>query len=50
MAHMGWSFNTVPPLFQPPGQGAAYELAVIVFIEDPVTRWARLLVVGHATR
>ena len=49
MAHMGWLFDTVPPPFPPPGQGAAYELAVIVFIDDPVTRWARLLVVGRAT-
>ena len=49
MAHMGWSFDTVPPPFPPPGQEAAYELAVIVFIKDPVTRWARLLVVGRAT-
>ena len=48
MAHMGWSFNTVPPLFQPPGQGAAYEPAVIEFIKDPVTHWVRLLVVGRA--
>ena len=48
MAHMGWSFDTVSPPFPPPGQEAAYEPAVIVFIKDPVTRWAWLLVVGHA--
>ena len=48
MAHMGWSFNTVPPPSPPSGQEPAYELAVIVFIEDPVTPWARLLVVGRA--
>ena len=49
MAHMGWSFDTVPPPFPPPGQEAAYEPAVIVFIKDPVTRWAWLLVAGRAT-
>ena len=48
MAHMGWSFDTIPPLFLPPGQEAADELAVMVFIEDPVRHWVWLLVVGHA--
>ena len=48
MAHMGWSLDTVKPPSPPPGQEAAYEPAVIVFIKDPVTRWARLLLVGRA--
>ena len=49
MAHMGWSFDTVPPPLPPPGQEAAYEPAVVVFIKDPLAHWARLLVVGRAT-
>ena len=49
MAHMGWSFDNVLPPFPPPGQEAAYELAVIVFIKDPVTCWTQLLMVGRAT-
>ena len=49
MAHMGWSFDIVPPSFPLLGQEAVDELAVIVFIKDPVTRWVWLFVVGRAT-